>query len=163
MAASGTTVHSVVTSESAEAVWFSGCLALIKASRESTGGTLAMVEFTHPADFAVPPHVHHDADEAFYILEGAARGFCGEDQWHATAGDFVWLPRGVPHAYAADRDAGTLRTLAITVPTGFEQFVREAGEPAPERVLPPPSELDIPKLVALSATYGAEFVDAPPT
>lgn len=122
-----------------------------------------MVEFTHPADFAVPPHVHHDADEAFYILEGAARGFCGEDQWHATAGDFVWLPRGVPHAYAADRDAGTLRTLAITVPTGFEQFVREAGEPAPERVLPPPSELDIPKLVALSAKYGAEFVDAPPT
>jgi len=46
------------------------------------------------------------------------------------------------------------------LPTGFEQFVREAGDPARERVLPPPSELDIPKLVALSATYGAEFVDA---
>jgi mannose-6-phosphate isomerase-like protein (cupin superfamily) len=140
-------------------VWFVGCLALIKASAQSTGETLALVEFTHPPDFAVPPHIHHDEDEAFYILEGTASGFCGDDQWRATVGDFVWLPRGVPHAYQADGD-GTLRTLAITVPTGFEQFVREAGEPARERALPPPSEPDIPKLVALAAKYGSEFVDA---
>ena len=119
-----------------------------------------MVEFTHPPDFAVPPHIHRDADEAFYILEGAAKGFCGDDQWRATAGDFVWLPRGVPHGYAADGDE-TLRTLAITLPTGFEQFVREAGEPARDRTLPPPSELDIPRLAELSAKYGAEFVGAP--
>jgi quercetin dioxygenase-like cupin family protein len=157
MAASGNSQHTVVTSDTAEAVWFVGCLALIKASAESTGGALAMVEFTHPGDFAVPPHIHHEADEAFYILEGAAKGFCGEDHWRATAGDFVWLPRGVPHGYAADGDE-TLRTLAITIPTGFEQFVREAGEPARERALPPPSDLDVPKLMALSAKYGSEFV-----
>ena len=117
-----------------------------------------MVEFTHPPDFAVPPHIHHEEDEAFYILEGAARGFCGDHQWRAATGDFVWLPRGIPHGYAA-YGSETLRTLAITIPTGFEQFVREAGEPARERELPPPSDLDVPKLVALSAKHGSEFVE----
>jgi mannose-6-phosphate isomerase-like protein (cupin superfamily) len=151
--------HSVVTSETAEAVWFVGCLALIKATTESTGGALAMVELTHPADFATPPHIHHEEDEAFYILEGAMKGFCGVDEWRATAGDFVWLPRGVPHGYATD-GSEKLRTLAITVPTGFERFVRDAGEPAIERTLPPPSELDVPKLVAAAAKHGQEFIDA---
>ena len=150
--------HSVVTSETAEAIWFVGCLALVKASTESTGGALALVEFTHPADFATPPHVHHDEDEAFYILEGAMKGFCGNDEWRATAGDFVWLPRGVPHGYATD-GTETLRTLAITVPTGFERFVRDAGDVALERTLPPPSDLDVPKLVAAAAKHGQEFVD----
>ena len=159
MAASGSAQHSVVTSETAEAIWFVGCLALVKASTESTGGALALVEFTHPADFATPPHVHHEEDEAFYILEGAMKGFCGNDEWRATAGDFVWLPRGVPHGYAND-GTETLRTLAITVPTGFERFVRDAGDNALERTLPPPSELDVPKLVAAAAKHGQEFVHA---
>ena len=148
--------HYVVTSEDAEPIWFSGCLALIKASTESTGGILGLVEFVHPAGFATPPHVHHAEDEAFYVLEGAMNGFCGDDEWRAEAGDFVWLPRGIPHGYAVDGDA--LRTLAITVPTGFERFVREAGEPAAERTLPPPGELDVPKLLAAGEKYGQEFV-----
>ena len=152
--------HSVVTAETAEPIWFVGCLALIKASTESTAGRLGMVEFTHPPDFATPPHVHHAEDEAFYILEGAMKGFCGEAQWRATAGDFVWLPRGIPHGYAIDGD-DVLRTLAITLPAGFERFVRDGGEPAKERALPPPSELDVPKLVAAATKYGQEFIDAP--
>ena len=152
--------HSLVTSDSAEAVWFSGCLALIKASTESTGGALALVEFAHPPDFATPPHIHHDEDEAFYILEGTMKGFCGDQQWRATAGDFVWLPRGVPHGYAVDGDQ-SLRTLAICVPTGFESFVRDAGEPARERKLPPAGELDVPKLLASAAQHGQEILTAP--
>jgi mannose-6-phosphate isomerase-like protein (cupin superfamily) len=152
--------HTLVTSEDAEAVWFSGCLALIKASTESTGGALALVEFTHPPDFATPPHIHHHEDEAFYILEGTMSGFCGDQQWRATAGDFVWLPRGVVHGYAIEGDQ-PLRTLAICLPTGFESFVRDAGEPAGERELPPSAEFDVPKLLASAAQHGQEILAAP--
>ena len=153
------TGHAVVTAESAEAIWFSGCLALVKASTESTAGALGLVEFTHPPDFATPPHIHHAEDEAFYVLEGAMKGFCGDREWRAAAGDFVWLPRGIPHGYSIDGDV--LRTLAITVPAGFERFVREAGAPAGERALPPPGELDVPKLLAAGHKYGQEFVGPP--
>ena len=88
------------------------------------------------------------------------RGPCGGQTWHATAGSFVWLPRGIPHSYAAVGDE-TLRSLAITLPAGFERFVAEAGEPARERTLPPPGEPDIEKLNAAAAKVGIEHLGPP--
>ncbi len=125
-----------------------------------TGGALATVEFLHPPGFATPLHVHHTADEAFYVLAGAMRGVCGDQEWRATPGAFVWLPRGVPHGYAVDGDE-PLRTLAIAIPAGFDRFVIEAGEPAQERTLPPPAAPDIEKLVAVGTKYGIENVGPP--
>ena len=119
-----------------------------------------MVEFTHPPGFATPRHVHHAEDEAFYVLEGAMRGFCGDRRWHATPGSFVWLPRGIPHGYAVDGDQ-PLRSLAITLPAGFERFVVEVGEPTRERVLPPPAAPDVEKLLAAAAKYGQDILGPP--
>ena len=85
------------------------------------------------------------------------KGFCGDDDWRATTGDFVWLPRGIPHGYAVDGEA-RLRTLAICLPAGFESFVRDAGEPAHERTLPPAGEVDVPKLLASAALHGQEIL-----
>lgn len=123
-------------------------------------GALSVVEFTHPPGFAVPAHVHHEADEAFYILEGAMRGFCGDQSWYATPGSLVWLPRSVPYGYAVDGDE-TLRSLVINMPAGFERFVMEAGEPALERTLPPPAAPDVEKLNAAAAKVGIEHLGPP--
>jgi quercetin dioxygenase-like cupin family protein len=152
-----TSEHYVLAEDEAEAIWFLGTLATIKASADRTGGALAVVEFTHPPGFVVPPHIHHEADEAFYILEGAMRGFCGDQSWYATPGSLVWLPRGVPHSYAVDGDE-TLRSLVINMPAGFERFVMEAGEPALERTLPSPAAPDIEKLNAAAAKVGIEHL-----
>lgn len=152
--------HYALADAAAEAIWFLGTLALIKGVGSQTGGTLATVEFLHPPDFATPLHVHHTADEAFYVLAGAMRGVCGDQEWRATQGSFVWLPRGVPHGYAVDGDE-PLRTLAIAMPAGFDRFVVEAGEPARERTLPPPAAPDIEKLVAVGTKYGIENVGPP--
>lgn len=154
------TEHYALADGDAEAIWFLGTLALIKGVDSGTGGMLATVEFTHPASFATPLHVHHLADEAFYVLAGGMRGICGDREWAATTGAFVWLPRGIPHGYAVDGDE-TLRTLAITVPAGFDRFIVEAGEPAKERTLPPPTPPDIAKLEAAGAKYGIETVGPP--
>ena len=152
--------HYVLADDDAEAIWFIGCLALIKGVGSQTGDALATVEFLHPPGFATVLHVHHTADEAFYVLAGGIRGVCGDQEWRATTGAFVWLPRGIPHGYAVDGDE-PLRTLAITVPAGFDRFVVEAGEPARERVLPPPAAPDIAKLEAAGAKYGIETVGPP--
>ncbi len=157
---SRTTEHYTLAANEAEAIWFLGTLATIKAAGTQTGGALAVVEFTHPPGFATPRHVHPAEDEAFYVLAGAMRGYCGERTWHAAAGSFVWLPRGVPHGYAVDGDE-QLRTLAFTLPAGFECFVREAGEPAQERRLPPPAAPDMEKLLAAASKYG-QVVLGPP-
>jgi quercetin dioxygenase-like cupin family protein len=152
--------HYTLGDDEAEAVWFIGCLATLKGVGAQTGGALAAVEFTHPPGFATPRHVHHAADEAFYVLEGSLRGFCGDRTWRATTGGFVWLPRGIPHGYAVEGDE-TLRTLAITVPAGFDQFVADAGEPAAARTLPPPAEPDMPKLLAAGDRHHIETLGPP--
>lgn len=152
--------HYVLADDAAEAIWFLGTLALIKGVGSRTGGALATVEFTHPTGFATALHVHHLADEAFYVLAGAMRGVCGDQEWRATTGSFVWLPQGIPHGYAVDGDE-TLRTLAIVGPAGFDRFVVEGGEPARERALPPPAAPDIAKLEAAGAKYGIETLGPP--
>jgi mannose-6-phosphate isomerase-like protein (cupin superfamily) len=146
--------------DAAEAIWFLGCLALIKGDGRRTGNALAAVEFLHPRNFATPLHVHHTADEAFVMLSGTIRGVCGEHAWQASTGAFVWLPRGMPHGYAVEGHE-PVRTLAMTLPAGFDRFVVEAGEPAKARTLPPPSAPDIDKLVAVGLKYGIENVGPP--
>lgn len=46
--------HYVVSEEEAEAIWFLGTLATIKATAEQTHGALPVVEFTHPPGYRVP-------------------------------------------------------------------------------------------------------------
>lgn len=152
--------HYALADSDAETFWFVGTLAMIKAGAEQTGGVLSVVEFTHAPGFATPPHVHHESDEAFYILEGKMRGFCGAHSWQAGPGSFIWLPRGIPHGYAVDGET-LLRSLAITLPAGFERFIREVGEPARERTLPAPAPLDVTKLVTAGARVGIVHLGPP--
>ncbi len=149
--------HYTLASQEGEAFWFIGTLATIKASGTLTGNIMSLVEFVHPPGFATPLHVHQAEDEAFYILEGAIRGITDGQLWYAGKGAFVWLPRGTAHGYAVVGDEEA-KTLAITMPAGFDRFVVSVGDPALERVLPPPTALDIPRLVAASADAGQDIL-----
>ena len=73
-----TSAFYTLADDDAEAIWFLGTLALIKGVGSQTGNTLATVEFIHPPEFATVLHVHHTADEAFYVLAGEMRGVCGD-------------------------------------------------------------------------------------
>lgn len=139
--------------EEGEAHWFLGALTTTKASGALTGNSMSAVEFVTPPPFATPLHVHHLEDEALYILQGALRGVCGDQQWHAEAGSFVWLPREVPHGFMVVGD-NRLRMLVIALPSGFDRFVAEAGAPAPQRVLPPPAAPDVGRMIAVGQKYG---------
>ena len=141
--------------------WFLGTLATVKASAARTGGALSVVEFLHPPGFATPQHVHHGADEAFYVLSGSIQGFFGDQTWEAGEGSFVWLPRDVPHGYSVD-DGAPVRTLAITLPGGFDEFVVELGGPAGAHGLPPVLEMpDVATMLAVGARHDIEVVGPP--
>ena len=136
--------------------WFLGTLATVKASTGGTGGVLSAVEFLHPRGYATPRHVHHVADEAFYVLSGFLHGFCGDRTWEAGTGDFVWLPKGVPHGYSVT-DGDLVRTLALAMPGGFDTFVARAGEPALRHALP--EELGMPDLAVLLAAAAENEIE----
>ena len=46
-----------------------------------------------------PPHLHHEDDEAWYVLEGKLVVQVGGDEVEAPAGSGVFVPRGTIHTY----------------------------------------------------------------
>ncbi len=116
----------------------------LKASHRSTGGALSVFETTIGA--GPPLHVHDREDECFYVLSGELSVRCGGDTFDATAGSFVFLPRGRAHRFWAEGQPATL--LLITVPGGIEDYFhhinnasdddqrREIGEHYRIRVVP---------------------------
>ena len=141
-----------------EARWWFACLAEIKATAEDTGGLLSIIEITEPPNAAAPLHVHHREDESFWILEGDVTFEVGDTRIAATAGDFAFGPRGIPHRYTVG-DAGC-RMLFIMTPGGFERLVREMSVPAQTRTLPPASEEepDWEHVAAVARANGCELV-----
>ena len=57
-------------------------------------------------------HYHPDADHRLYVLEGTVVVTCGKTTTTCTAGDFIVIPKGVPHCY--DVPAKGDRALLLT-------------------------------------------------
>ena len=146
-----------------EALWWIGMLATIKATKEQTGGQYTLVEILAPEGFASPLHVHHFEDEGFWILEGELTFYVGDRTMKAQPGSFLFGPKEVPHAFAVD--SGPARLLFLLSPAGFEDLVREIGEPAKDLTLPPEGPLDeaeMRRMAAIAARHGNEMLGPPP-
>ena len=121
------------------ALWYLGGLAVFKITNEQTGSWGLCVE-TFPAGFASALHTHPTEDSGFYVLSGKMRVRVGEVDAIAVAGSFVWMPRGVPHAFKVE---GTepASWLNIQGPTGdFRRLTEEIGQKAGHLTLPPAPE-----------------------
>lgn len=149
-----------VTPTDAEPWWFLGHAARIYGNSKRTGGAFDLIDFEIPPGFATPLHVHHTADEVFWILEGAIRGICNNEEWHAAAGDMVWLPKGLAHGFASVGSTPG-RHLTMTLPGGFDAFVREVGEPMRDPNDSPPPIPDPATLAAIAARHGQTILGPP--
>ncbi len=145
-----------------DAYWFLGSLATVKAPSSMTRGHWSLVEFLNPPGFATPLHRHAAEDEAFYILSGPAEFRCEGATLTGGPGDFLFLPVGVPHAYIVGPEE-PLRCLTVTgAPSGFDEFVQQAGEAARERRLPAdPVPIDPAALGHAAAQHGIEILGPP--
>jgi quercetin dioxygenase-like cupin family protein len=144
-----------------EARWWFGALAEIKASAADTAGQMTIVEVTEPPGAEAPLHVHHRDDEAFWVLEGEVTFEVGDATIQASAGDYVFGPRDIPHRFTVG-DQGC-RMLFILVPGGIEDVIRATSEPAPSRTLAPPPEAEptpeeIEGLKAIVKEHGYELL-----
>jgi quercetin dioxygenase-like cupin family protein len=133
---------------------FFGSPTVIHATGEETDGHFFLMEsVAMPPGLESPHHVHHNEDEAFYVLEGSIAFLCG-DTWHVTTpGTWIYGPRDIPHGF---RVLGTspARMLLQCAPAGFERFVRELSMPVDAVPAPP----DMALVVAAAAKYGVEIL-----
>jgi quercetin dioxygenase-like cupin family protein len=98
-----------------------------KLRAEQTNGALSAFESVAAPGEGPPLHVHVDQDEVWYVLEGRFRIKLDTAIENAPPGTFVFVPRGVAHAWQNVGDAPA-RFLAITTPAGLERFFERFAE-----------------------------------
>jgi mannose-6-phosphate isomerase-like protein (cupin superfamily) len=88
---------------------------------------LEVVELSFGPDFeGVDPHSHADHVDSFYVLEGEAEFFMGDETIRVGPGGYVAAPIGVVHGFRNAGD-GELRLLNVHAPNvGFAGRLRQA-------------------------------------
>ena len=71
----------------------------VKATQDDTDGLFTLLEAQEPAGFGPPLHIHRDAAEAFYVLEGEYIIFIDGREEPCPAGSFIFIPAGIPHGF----------------------------------------------------------------
>lgn len=147
----------------APAVWAMGSLFERLASRSETQG-LDIAVVTQPPGIATPLHRHTHESEAFYLLEGTMTYRAGDELLQLVAGDFLYLPPSIPHAF---RVTGTtpVRFLGIADPGGLFDLYAEVGMSTTQHRLPGPDgipmNIEIERWNEVGPRYGLQVVGPP--
>jgi mannose-6-phosphate isomerase-like protein (cupin superfamily) len=108
----------------------SGFRMSVKATREETGGAFSLLEATEPPGFRTTLHIHHDAAEAFYVLEGEYIIFLDRSQVPCPAGSFIFIPVGMPHGFRVSNTES--RKLNFYTPAAMVGYFDDLSDAARE-------------------------------
>jgi mannose-6-phosphate isomerase-like protein (cupin superfamily) len=92
-----------------------------------------LIEWVDPGGVTGPDrpiarlHVHHEDDEAWYVLEGTLGFRIGDETVEAAAGSAVFAPRGTPHSYWNAGD-GPARYILV-MPPRIRSLIAALHEP----------------------------------
>jgi quercetin dioxygenase-like cupin family protein len=137
--------------------WLLTDLHTFKVVGDETHGSLVIAELNADFEMGPPPHIHNNADESFYVLEGTFDFSLAGQAFSAGPGSFVYLPKGVVHTHKAGGGARA-RALVIQAPAGVERFIAEAGRRATDlsHRPAPPEMSEFAKIVAIAQKHGIE-------
>lgn len=128
-----------------------------KLTGDQTGGAYAFAENYCTPQHGPPPHVHHNEDECFYVVEGTMMFAHRDTAFVGGPGTAVYLKKDVLHTF---KNVGQTpaRFMMLATPAGFEKFTVAAGEaisaiPCGKTVGP----ADIERLLAIVPAYGIEI------
>jgi mannose-6-phosphate isomerase-like protein (cupin superfamily) len=96
---------------------FEGDTFYTKVSSKDSDGDIFIFETIRQKKGGPQLHYHFEQDEFWYILEGEFLFKVGEDVFTAKAGDSVFGPRMVPHAFAKTNE-GPAKILMAFQPAG---------------------------------------------
>ena len=112
--------------------------AVVLATAAQTSGEFTLLQVQkEPPDFGPPLHLHGDAAEGFYVLEGEYLMFIEGRQHLCPAGAFVYVPRGTPHTFKVV-SAVPGKKLNFFSPAAMVEFFEDlaaaeaAGQATPE-------------------------------
>ncbi|MGH2458054.1 MAG: cupin domain-containing protein [Chloroflexota bacterium] len=130
-----------------------GTPTVIKLHGDESGGAYSFLEIDVAPGPGARPHVHHRADEAFYVAEGELTLVLEDREVCAPAGSFVLVPRGTRHTFR-NQTSAPAKAVFIVSPPGFERFFEELTE---RRTNAPRGELSPETIAEIGRKYDTEF------
>ena len=88
---------------------------------------LAQLKLIERPGYRTPLHVHDRTDESFYVLEGSLTFHAAGKTVVLVAGDYVLVPKGMPHAQGNTTSSNTV-LLTTLVPGDFATFFRARAD-----------------------------------
>lgn len=126
----------------------------VKATADDTGAAFSLLEATEPAGFGPPMHIHHNAAEAFYVLDGEYIVFLEEREYVCPTGTFIYIPAGLRHGFRVGNAPS--RKLNLYSPAAMVGYFDEL------KALLAAPEPDAARLDEMASRYGMEVVGEVP-
>ncbi len=123
---------------------------VFKATLAQTHDQYATILMTHPPLAGPALHQHPDGVETFYIVEGNYDFVLGGDNIPAEKGDFILIPKGVPHQYKSGPQGGK---VLVTTPPGVATYFTHIADLLKKGKVTQEYEF------AFAAAHGQTFLD----
>jgi quercetin dioxygenase-like cupin family protein len=125
----------------------------VKGTAEETAGILSVLESEEPPGFGPPIHVHHDAAEAFYVLEGEYVMYLENRDFVCPAGSFIFIPQGARHGFRVG-DVPS-RKLNFYFPAAMIGYFEDLAAALRQE------DVDEGRLAEIAAAHGMQIVGPP--
>ncbi|MEK6703507.1 MAG: cupin domain-containing protein [Planctomycetota bacterium] len=132
-----------------------GGLYRIIATADSTNNTLFGIECVEPPGGGTPLHRHTREDEFFHVVEGQLTLWVDGKTITLSAGQSIFAPRNIPHAFK-NRSTGPIKFLVFCTPPVIEPFF-DYGLSLPSGA-PPSDEQIVQQIMALAPGFGLEIL-----
>jgi mannose-6-phosphate isomerase-like protein (cupin superfamily) len=142
----------------------SGLAQRLKAGSADTGGAYSLWEsVTLPGEGPLP-HIHHNHEEAFYILDGELEMRLGQRTLTVMAGAFILVPRGTVHGFF-NHGKHPVHLLTIFSPPmdRYRAALTDLVLALPDRSSRRPIDLDPAVVAELQRQHGIRDELVPPT
>ena len=100
---------------------------VLATSAETSGEFTLLQTQNEPPGFGPPLHLHRDAAEAFFVLEGEYLMFLEDQQTLCPPGALVYVPQATPHTFKVVSE-GPGKKLNLFSPAAMTEFFEELAE-----------------------------------
>ena len=126
---------------------------LIKASPRTGSQGAEMISSTMPPAGSAGLHVHHNADEFFYVISGVAVALVSGKEVPIEAGDVMFVPKGQEHAFRNSSRTEALKTIFLVDRPGLASEFRDVDKQSGAGK----KSLTLDELNKISQKYGTTY------
>jgi len=120
--------------ELSNSTWYKGILVSQMAGTADNNGAFDLAITRMKRGTEPPPHVHSQEHEFMYLLSGEMRFYVDGEVFLVKAGECMFLPCCVPHAFHAASEE--VHVILLSTPGGFLDAINKMNAPAVRMEVP---------------------------